>query len=48
MFWFYIFYNNISKNKLFIENGIKLINVHYSLDNYEKIKEYITQEINKK
>ena len=25
---------DISKNKLCIENGIKLINVHYSLDNY--------------
>jgi hypothetical protein len=39
---------DLSKKKLCVENGIKLINVHYSLDNYEIIKEYIIQELNKK
>jgi hypothetical protein len=39
-------YRDSLKNELCKKNGIKLINIHYSLDDYEKIKEYIQKELN--
>ncbi len=36
---------DLLKHRLCVKNGIKLINIHYSLNNYDKIKEYIKKEL---
>ena len=39
---------DLLKNDLCNKKGIKLITIHYDLNNYEKIREYIIKELNLK